>query len=1547
MSVKKFSVALFALFTMVFIQGVWAQLPCPLYLGDVGDSVAGVRIITGVTEPQQYPDLSLASAGDINGDGVDDFVLSYKEEGDFWSPRGSFAIILGNPNGIGTGGVLKLQKNKGSNRNPNDVGTCVAGIGDVNKNGKNDLIFGSPSIQPTGAGYLVDGNTIDERFKYNKSVSTAWIEAHSGTRLDGINDYDDCGWSVSSAGDFNGDGIPDVIISAPAADPNGLINAGEVYIIYGNTDSANCLGICGVLELDRLDGINGFKFTGYQAHGFFGWSVACAGDINKDGKDDVIIGAPYVDSNGENSGAVCILYGGSTPSSLKYQWIPGEAPFDYFGWSVAGINEESDIEGVKVDVNGDGYSDILIGANLADKGLRENTGKAYLLYGGPNGVETNLRRIDGTNGVIIPGLDAGDQFGFDVAIVKDVNSDGLADLLIGAPMAYPYGGKVLGETYLIYGARRLGIGGFFDIYSLNGINGIRIYGCEDPPSNNACSTSYSGIKVASAGDVNGDGAGDILVGTLSGDVFLIYGVTINLQANPNFIDIDSISQLTDTFTVYNKGTGVLSVDSIVPKYGEDLEPISWFEINPSSFILGNNEQIDVTCSVNWDDPIIKGYTKYNNPIFLRLFIYSNDTRNSNLNAQGQNYYSRGVYATVTKHEPTPQPTRTPQPPKIVVSPAQLTFKRSELDNKTAPLKTVMESPIIKDTKITLLSGEIDTASDKKSEATKTRSAASGRHVLVQFNQTPTKEDIAALEKNGVKILQYIPNNAYWVAVSPEIKTLANVKDCGGIRWASSLSAKQKMASYIEEKLFWDDIIFDNGDVLFQVLAFNDVSDEEFRSAIAALGAPCEIVASEACNIWKVRCKPEDAALVAALDQVEWIEPAPAKNKPCNDNVRRRANVDPVQVTTSTLWIPKLNDIGFAKGVDGKDIRVGVWDAFPVDAHKDFNFTRVFSGDGAKIPPVLQPVEPWWWRILYPTAMWETNFFIVSHATHVAGTIGSNGMRYLQLGKAIAKALMGSEHALTDCDRIYLDLNHDHRIDVADLIMSQNWKLSRTLGIAPACDFYTYDYDNELSEMANAVAANKMDISNHSYETELGWEIQFYEVDDPLVPGHKLLYPYWVYLGNGGEFGRYTTEARAWDKISYDTGLLIVKAAGNDRGDGPDADWDKDPSEWYCVDGPYDCIDPKGVAKNVITVGAVGDNGELQLASNAGPVDDGRIKPDLVANGYTVFSLGVGNCYYESMASTFWQLGGLMGVPGHTMITFDKAGTSNACGAVTGCGALLQQIYKKYIGEKPRPETIKAFLIHGAVEKGKHPGPDYDFGWGEVNVYNSARSLVYDCFVNGKALAGDRTIRFPIEITKGISAFKATLVWTDPPAAPESKIALVNDLDLVLVAPDGTTKHYPWNLNPWDPQAAATKGPNHVDNVEQVYVTNPAKGIWEAQIKSYNIASREREQHFTLVVDPIGDFAPIKPIKLTKSFWISNVGEQKLVVSSIVPDKAYDWLIVQHSGKPVKDLEITSGNNARIDVTVDFAYSPEGDSALLTVNSNAPGDKPTVFIMAKP
>ncbi|HRR99787.1 MAG TPA: hypothetical protein P5128_06025, partial [Candidatus Sumerlaeia bacterium] len=148
MSVKKFSVALFALFTMVFIQGVWAQLPCPLYLGDVGDSVAGVRIITGVTEPQQYPDLSLASAGDINGDGVDDFVLSYKEEGDFWSPRGSFAIILGNPNGIGTGGVLKLQKNKGSNRNPNDVGTCVAGIGDVNKNGKNDL--GSKQAYPSG-----------------------------------------------------------------------------------------------------------------------------------------------------------------------------------------------------------------------------------------------------------------------------------------------------------------------------------------------------------------------------------------------------------------------------------------------------------------------------------------------------------------------------------------------------------------------------------------------------------------------------------------------------------------------------------------------------------------------------------------------------------------------------------------------------------------------------------------------------------------------------------------------------------------------------------------------------------------------------------------------------------------------------------------------------------------------------------------------------------------------------------------------------------------------------------------------------------------------------------------------------------------------------------------------------------------------------------------------------------------------------------------------------------------------------------------------------
>jgi hypothetical protein len=231
-----------------------------------------------------------------------------------------------------------------------------------------------------------------------------------------------------------------------------------------------------------------------------------------------------------------------------------------------------------------------------------------------------------------------------------------------------------------------------------------------------------------------------------------------------------------------------------------------------------------------------------------------------------------------------------------------------------------------------------------------------------------------------------------------------------------------------------------------------------------------------------------------------------------------------------------------------------------------------------------------------------------------------------------------------------------------------------------------------------------------------------------------------------------------------------------------------------------------------------------------------------------------------------------------------------------------------------------------------------YGWGEVNVYNSSQYILDDAIMNGMVRAGANPVRFPVDVPSGLTSLKATVVWTDEQGAPESKVALINDIDLVLVDPS-VNKHYPWNLDPWDPQAAATKGANHVDNVEQVQVDNPDEGRWEAQVIPYNIPTIQ--QNFTIVIDGI------KPIKLTKSIKVFNDGGGDLILNSITPDRPYDWLSITCGGKAVKDIVIKSGESATIDLTVDFAYSPEGQTALLTFNSNAANEKPVVIVHVLP
>ena len=354
------------------------------------------------------------------------------------------------------------------------------------------------------------------------------LDGTNGFTLNGIDAYDQSGFSVSSAGDVNGDGYDDLIIGADGADPNGDNRAGETYVIYGG---ANAPGTDGVLDLSALDGTNGFILNGIDGSDGSGRSVSSAGDVNGDGYDDLVIGAWGADPGGDSdAGETYVVYGGArapgTDGVLDLSMLDGAN-----GFILTGI-DGSDFSGFSVssagDVNGDGYDDLVIGARRGDPNGNNDAGETYVIYGGASAPGTDgvldLSALDGSNGFILTGIDAGDQSGFSVSSAGDVNGDGYDDLVIGALYADPGGDGNAGETYVVYGgARAPGTGGVLDLSTLNGSNGFILTGIDV--------NDVSGFSVSSAGDVNGDGYDDLVIGARradpnggdSGETYVVYG----------------------------------------------------------------------------------------------------------------------------------------------------------------------------------------------------------------------------------------------------------------------------------------------------------------------------------------------------------------------------------------------------------------------------------------------------------------------------------------------------------------------------------------------------------------------------------------------------------------------------------------------------------------------------------------------------------------------------------------------------------------------------------------------------------------------------------------------------------------------------------------------------------------------------------------------------------------------------------------------------------------------------------------------------------------
>ena len=297
------------------------------------------------------------------------------------------------------------------------------------------IYFDKPGTEPNELVAIVQGATALDlnaayvRFQSLPTVNLSAVAAGTGGfAINGEAQGDFSGFSVSNAGDVNGDGLDELIVGAYRGDPNGNREAGRSYVVFGKADGS-------VVNLSAVAaGIGGFAIDGEAAGDFSGRSVSSAGDVNGDGLDDLIVGAYRRDPNGNRAaGRSYVVFGKADGNAINLSAVAsgiggfainGQAAGDSSGISVSSAG----------DVNGDGLDDLIVGAYRANpNGTRTDSGKSYVVFGKADGTAINLSAVaSGIGGFAINGQAANDRSGVSVSSAGDVNGDGLDDLIVGA-----------------------------------------------------------------------------------------------------------------------------------------------------------------------------------------------------------------------------------------------------------------------------------------------------------------------------------------------------------------------------------------------------------------------------------------------------------------------------------------------------------------------------------------------------------------------------------------------------------------------------------------------------------------------------------------------------------------------------------------------------------------------------------------------------------------------------------------------------------------------------------------------------------------------------------------------------------------------------------------------------------------------------------------------------------------------------------------------------------------------------------------------------------
>jgi hypothetical protein len=422
---------------------------------------------------------------------------------------------------------------------------------------------------------------------------------------------------------------------------------------------------------------------------------------------------------------------------------------------------------------------------------------------------------------------------------------------------------------------------------------------------------------------------------------------------------------------------------------------------------------------------------------------------------------------------------------------------------------------------------------------------------------------------------------------------------------------------------------------------------------------------------------------------------------------------------------------------------------------------------------------------------------------------------------------------------------EHGVTVSGCIAGAGTLEPRATGMAPGADLYWTSWvPDPWTAIERLHDEHGVTIVNNSWNAKPGWWLDTHSWHGDL----------WA-------FGFYHERAGAADALVRDTDLLVLFSGGDKRQVsflGPHTHGDQYGSEdglshedLHPPNPRYPSIAGAAVAKNVLTVGGTTKDDGIDIFSSFGPTGDGRVKPDLVAVGLDVLTTAAADGYVSTN------------------------GTSISSAVVAGVAALLTDYARRRHGRDPSSSVLKALLIHSTRDLGE-PGPDYQSGFGMADAELAARVLDAAGFDDalfrpvprrpgsrmgaatptGKSTGSVGTANSPVDrmrslviqevldqgesgsfvlpVTNSDDELRATLVWHDPPGP-----ALVNDLDLRVVAPDGHVV-LPFVPDPDNPFTAASRGINHRDNVEQIRVRGPMAGRWRILVEGTAVADGPQE-----------------------------------------------------------------------------------------------------------